>query len=480
MIPSPAKLESMADFLGMSVEALADTYRDATPSAGAILSAVERAAVFGAARAALAAAEPARNADEPSRFACLLAEESARVVLHDAIPEAARPYTVPGELEGFRITCPPHTNRGGKLTVGRGQSYLKLDWLSVTFPAQNIEEVTALIGAHLGPCEPRATGRNGYRESVAWPSEAFVTWTEGRREAMLSMNGGSLDLVPVAALGKLVEDLSTFGAKGTRVDAALTDCDRIASMSQIHRAAESGKFRGFHLTEPRRPKKLGKLVGDSRTFGVTGRNGSGCYYIVYDKLLETRAKGEPEIDAIRYETRFYIEKAREAFALLVDAARQSADAFRVALGGLVCGSIDFVERDGAHGHVERMGRLSWWKKITDLLGELPVQFDRVVPELPRTLFHMGKQWFGVMHRAIAAYRARDLDFFDHLRSAVERFAVEQPDPKLGPFDLSFHADDVFLFLKEVGKDAMDSLRYCGPDGPGRELRPPVGSPLALG
>ena len=470
MKPSSASLESVADFLGMTVEDLAATYGDEHPG---VLSPVERAAMFGSARAELAASAAARPSDEPSRFAVQLAEESARVAEHDALPDRDRPYVVPGDvLPGERMTCPPHTNRGGKLTVGKGSSYLKLDTLSGTFPAENIDSVCALVGRWLGACEASARGFNGYRESVRWPSSAFVAWSQGRKEALLHLNGDSLDLVAADSIGKLCADLFAFGFKGTRVDAAFTDVERIASMGQVHRAAEAGRFTGFLLTEPRRPKKRGELVGDSRTFGRTGRDGSGCYLIVYDKLLETRAKGEPEIDAIRHEARFYADKAVEAFALLASAP--TLDAFRLALGGLVGGCIDYVERDGAHGHLDRMRRLRWWDRILALLGECPVRVDRVVPELPRTLFHFGRQWFGVLHRAIAAYRLRGLDFFDHLRPAVEVYAVNQPDPKLGPFDTVFHADEVFLFLREVGSDALDRIRRDRQRGPDPGLLAAVG------
>ena len=71
-------------------------------------------------------------------------------------------------------------------------------------------------------------------------------------------------------------------------------------------------------------------------FGNRGRAGNGCQFCIYDKAAESGG----QIDAVRFEVRFYRDRAVKAFEML-DVARLSA-----VLDGFVGGAIDFFDDDG--------------------------------------------------------------------------------------------------------------------------------------
>ena len=499
VLPPLRQLESMADFLDLTVEELAATYDVPAPAPRLSITqefAEVRRMVADRQAESLAAREAGTSvlARRICRGMAPDPAEAAERLLgasddpdpcdpwsnrSDLDPDIAR-YGVPDYAGGHLEARPPAANRGVELTGDFSSpeklcSYLKLDWLSVTFPFSRMEAVVGVVSKWLGPPSPRSGGLHSYREGLGWPSSAACCWSPGRPEAFLSLNGDSLDLVPACLQHELLNALAALDARGTRVDCALTDVDRIASMSQVHAAAESDNFTGFLITDSHRPKKRGVLIGDSRTFGRRGKEGGGAYYIVYDKLLESRAKGEPEIDAIRYEVRFDGKKARAAFATLCGAA--DAESLAGVVGSLVGGAIDFLHR-GEETHLDRMERVAWWTALVERLGALRLRVDRFVPSLPKTLFHLGRQWLGTIARAAAAYHMRDLNLFDHLNGAVCAWMEGNAHKPLTDLDLRFHADDVF-FQHQDTDHAMDQDEPR-PGGPHRFVLAPVGTPFPLG
>ena len=258
---------------------------------------------------------------------------------------------------------------------------LKIDWFSCSFPADKREEVIALLRPILKEPEPLKYGRHTYKESVQFPTKALVCWTEGRREALLSLNGDSCDLVPNASKVEVFKALWKLGAKCTRMDFAFDDEERIASMDQIHAAAEALNFTGFRTVDPRRPKKDGVLVGDSIYFGKAGKKGGGKVLCVYDKKIESGG----EIDAIRYETRYYKAYAHEAFIRLV--ALSTVEAWSTAVREMIGGCIDFVSR-GTETHLERMPRLSWWSALLKTIGSASLVVHRVISPLQKSWEYM--------------------------------------------------------------------------------------------
>ena len=441
-------LASIADFLGMDPADLAATYDEPSPGStlrpGDWSQQQQKQQANRAERAALAAA-----ADEAhtSVASLLLARRTAQVEPFTDLGDAA-PYVVPEHAGGFLVAEPPPANRGVGLTTHPEtprKSYNKLDWLAGTFPAANLGDVAELVSTFLGTATP-SCGIHSYREGVAWPSAARLCWSDRRPEAFLSLNGDSVDLIPPDRLARFVVSLDAHGFRASRLDAAFTDCDRIASMDEVHAAAERQDFTQFLVTDSHRPRKRGVLIGDSRDFGRRGKLGSGAFFQAYDKLLDCRAKGEPDIDAIRYEARFSDKKARAAWVELLDAARTGDLA--PTLGRLVGGAIDFKRR-GDETHLDRMDRLPWWDKVVAVLGRVELDVDRFTPDLPRTIYHLGKQYLGTFARILAAYRAKGLDALDHLDAAVDAWLADNAHRPLTELDLRFHPAEVWFHLQDT-------------------------------
>jgi DNA relaxase NicK len=264
------------------------------------------------------------------------------------------------------------------LTAGAAQRTLfdpasvRIHWLSVTFPVApandltpgqpNVRAVRELVDSLIGKADDRLYGLRGYREGCQWDEKAILVWTVGRGEALLDLTGDTLDSVDPARQLWLIQQLVALGAKATRLDVAFDDGRRIASMDQLHAAADAGNYAGFLKHLPMREKmRSGELTGDMVTFGNKGKDGSGKYMRIYDKNLESGGL----IDAIRYECVFAKERADEALQLL----SRSVDVDRYAqlIARMVAGAIDFLHRADGETHLDRCARLEWWERIVRLL-----------------------------------------------------------------------------------------------------------------
>jgi len=99
--------------------------------------------------------------------------------------------------------------------------------------------------------------------------------------------------------------------------------------------------------------------GITAQFGNKGKQGCGLQFVVYDK----NAESDGEINAIRYEARFWKERAAEAFRHLVcpdldgDACVDDAR-LPGRIGELIGGAMDFYT-DTASGRK----RAWWWEQI---------------------------------------------------------------------------------------------------------------------
>jgi hypothetical protein len=303
---------------------------------------------------------------------------AVRPISEQQLEEWARAAAVPTPL----VNChqPPVGITGDKSTL----VIIRHDWLNVTFPVGDREQVMELVSNFLGTHKMRAGGINTYSHSLGWESGAVVGWSPGRRpEGWLSMNGDSCDLVPVESKLQFFKSLHALRAKCTRLDAAC-DVDRsLVGMDQVHAAADAGHvlgFRRYNCVRPVKNMNTGELEGDMATFGRRGKDGSGRYGRVYDKGLESQGK----IDSIRFEAELSGDVATMWFAQLAVDPDDTAEFVRL-LGRIVVGSICFVDKSGAHGHADRYKILPWWKRIAELIGTAKIKVERVAPTLEKSV-----------------------------------------------------------------------------------------------
>ena len=288
-----------------------------------------------------------------------------------------------------------------------------LDWLSVTFPVSHRDDVMGFLRAYLGDWKLRDYGLATYRVSAVCELGGVCAWSEGRSEAYLALPASCLEKIPREQHLFVCATLrSDFGAKSTRLDVATDDVERAVPLELVHAAAEAYNFLGFRLTDSHRPKECGVLVGDSRTFGRVGKNGSGKYLIVYDKGLES---GGLE-DFIRWEARFYKDVAGVVFENLCDS--DSMEEFDRKLGRAWGGVIDFrVRTDDAHS--ERWARVDWWQRVLDETGRVVYRLERSTPPLQRFCEHVGRTVLNGLALARIVAQSEGVDFWQVLNQALD-------------------------------------------------------------
>jgi DNA relaxase NicK len=210
----------------------------------------------------------------------------------------------------------------------------------------------------------------------------------------------------------------------TRIDLALDDFTRtLLDLGEVRAAEQAGDFSGFRRSVVTTSKsRQGVKLGESITFGLRGKNGSGRQVQFYDKSLESKG----EINSIRLEARFFKEHARIAFDVLADAP--TFEEFVGLIGSQIGGSIDFVKREG-ETHVSRMSRLAWWSRVVDVLGALEYRVRRTVPPLQNSLEYLRDTWSKNLALAWEIAESTGLDADAHLMY-LARLMVEEGKRKL--------------------------------------------------
>jgi hypothetical protein len=327
--------------------------------------------------------------------------EGVAEVIAAAVGSPARPApTAAASPQGmvWLESKSPSGTTGDKLTTGVIK--LRHDWLNVTAPLANRQQLQELVESYLGAGTPRDRGANTYGQSVAWESGALLAWSEGRPECWLSLNGDSCDLILPELKLELFHSLARLGCRCTRIDVAIDVPRELLSMELVHAAAAADQVVGYQRYEPRRAirdMRTGQLDEDQARFGRRGRDGSGRFTRVYDKGLES----DGEIDAVRVEVEYSAELAPQVFELMICGAETQVE-LEKNFGRLVTGGIDFADKTGAHGHRPRFRRLDWWERIVELVGTARVVVERVKPTLESSIEWLKKSTPLILARLVRA------------------------------------------------------------------------------
>jgi hypothetical protein len=283
---------------------------------------------------------------------------------------------------------------------------LGVGWLNATFPAGRRAELEEVLQDLFGMSEAGHHGMYTYSKFRRYPGGALVCWTpdEGsglscsgprsvlRPESLVVLPAEALALVGSAdALLALFKKLVSLECSSSRLDLSADDMGkRLLSMELIHGAAEACQVGGFRKYHPDHRYKMGECglvkTGDTAYFGTRGGDGKGVYVRFYDKTLESEGK----VDAIRFEAELSGQFSRMFFGEL--AAKESGAEMVAYLGRLMGGAINFRDGSGAHGHLDRMPRLSWWQAFVDRLGEARLAVERIKPSLQRAIEYLRDAW----------------------------------------------------------------------------------------
>jgi hypothetical protein len=309
---------------------------------------------------------------------------------------------------------------------------VKLDWLNTTHPTSKRDEVAKLVSAFLGEPEHQPWGKHTYREHLAWETKAALYWTDDRGECLLSLNGDSLDFIPVEKQRQFLADLAGLGAKGTKIDIALDDYQRRISITQIETAYQARQVCGYKLGQRQNPTRWKgdqlQPIGDSFDLGRRGGNGSGKSLKVYDKALESKG----EIDAIRWELKLSGERATLVFECICGCS--SDEKLVKKLTSYVGGCVDFLD-DPNETHRDRRPRLAWWQSLLDALGAARHVVNRVVPPLQKTLLYVRDTFAKKLALARIVIEGLGGDFLGMFDSWLQEGEAELDWNRAGRLDL---------------------------------------------
>jgi hypothetical protein len=283
---------------------------------------------------------------------------------------AAQPPTPPLVLRG--LDCQAErvepVSDWGKDEVG-------VDWLTGSFPADQLVPLGDYLYSMLGAAEVQTWGRFRYGASVRWHSygvEIHFDIDPDRREKV--HNGRATVVLPGSVWGAVGSNCQTvlqaliygFGVRASRLDVAYDDFSRVREPVEILESANQGDYTGFRVHEPGQKYKVGGgLKRDMISFGARGSKGGGKQLCIYCKKLETKGAR----DCVRWELRLYAKRAHFDARKLADAPSQ--EAFAAMCSAIVGGSITFIDRKGAH--VDRMSVLPWWSNLLSRMGSVVVK-----------------------------------------------------------------------------------------------------------
>jgi hypothetical protein len=255
-----------------------------------------------------------------------------------------------------------------------------LHWLGGTFPVGNLPAVVRLVEFHFGEMSEMERGIYTYRQGVRFGDRAphpVVCYTYQpddvmgvrageflRPEAFVEVPGEYLDQLSFDASALLLGALHGQAFRCSRVDVKYDDFDWVRSPQVIDEEfAATGRYAPAFGATHHGDRGTG---GYTVQFGQKGKQGCGAQVVIYDK----NAQSGGEVNAVRYEARFFKERAAEAFRSLVcpdfegDACVDDAR-LPGRIGALVGGSIDFFEETKSGRK-----RAAWWEAIRGKLRRL--------------------------------------------------------------------------------------------------------------
>lgn len=271
---------------------------------------------------------------------------------------------------------------------------LRLDWLKLTFDATVTEAVFELVGTYFGKPKECPKGFRGYRYAAQFACSSFICFSTDEKGAYerwdshIDMSGTTLGQLPprelyafFTKLMAIISELYLRPWQCSRCDFAFDDFQWLVVPRTINEFAEAKNVSGFRKYHFHGSGVIGERTGDSIEFGEQGSKGSGKFLIVYDKMVQSGGK----INSIRWELRFYDEKATQAIQRLQQV--RNLDDFGRCMGEYIGGCIDFPIRNG-DPNIERAERPSWWKEILEILGTARVRIERLETTLEEKLDYL--------------------------------------------------------------------------------------------
>ena len=256
----------------------------------------------------------------------------------------------------------------------------RVDYLSVTFNVGYLDSVFKIVSSFLGGLsfEERNFGIQYFVESYEHPTGVIIG--VGRRRphlppdyslAYLELKGEHLASISASRSRKLLRVLlGKVDANISRIDLTIDDYDKRICIPEVRLAVRADNFTGFR----RKTFDYREIGGDPdctgyrASLGRRGKSGSGKYWVIYDKDVESGGK----IKSIRQELSLYGYRAQQAahnlaFSPLVN--------WGEIMRSWICSSVDFIQRPETDDHksLSNCPRLDFWQWFAE--GSFKIEPD---------------------------------------------------------------------------------------------------------
>lgn len=223
-------------------------------------------------------------------------------------------------------------------------------------------------------------------------------------------------------------------------------------------------FTGFRKISYHRSAGQDKLMSDRVAFGNRGNKGSGKYFRIYDKFLESQGLNP----AIRYELELSGDIARQAFLKICDCGN-SGEKLSKLITSLIGGCIDFRKRSEKPNatNLKRLKRHEFWQVLLSRFDE-PIPLKK--PVKPKTIQgaidHIELQnapGMQMLRKALGDEKFKQ--WIDYLSSGTDRLrnthlkAIQQYNHVYGTEKMPMDRVDIALAFKNLQKKTHQGEGY---------------------
>lgn len=179
----------------------------------------------------------------------------------------------------------------------------------------------------------------------------------------IHLPGKALSVVSLEELSEFMAVLdSVYAVDCSRVDVAVDDKSGVDYLAEVRAAQVHGNYTGYRSHRYITSARIGQDEGRTLYFGSPK---SDRQLRVYDKQIE---RGSSD-SWIRWECQLRKTAAHDFFCYWRNVyARKSSD-LAASLGGVIPGTIDFLDRARKHKDLSRCERLSWWEALRNRMGK---------------------------------------------------------------------------------------------------------------
>lgn len=250
-----------------------------------------------------------------------------------------------------------------------------IDWLNLTFPVECRRELSDYVQRIFGEFKSVPWKlHNRYESVIRSEQSGIIAWTDGKDgspaipEAFLNLPGALIGSLDEPGLNSFLCQMVAFEPFATRLDLRFDDFDKIVRPSVVYQSVKDGLCSTFRKSRFIESKIADGDPAGTCELGVAGKNGCGKMYCIYDKFIQSGGA----IDSIRWELRYYKERANDAFWRLCQSAQ--AGNLTEVISALIGGECVFDQ-----------ALLPWWAEIKQKLGNLRIATYRKTSDIEQKM-----------------------------------------------------------------------------------------------